>query len=42
LDILGIEGNPLDPNMRQVIMEQGTKELIKRLREEAPGKMHNL
>jgi len=42
LDILGIEGNPLDPNMRQVIMEQGTKELIKRLREEAPGKVHNL
>jgi CCR4-NOT transcription complex subunit 6 len=42
LDMLGIEGNPLDPGMRQVIMEQGTKELIKRLREEAPGKSANL
>lgn len=39
LEMLGIEGNPIDPGMKQVIMEQGTKELIKRLREEAPGRL---
>jgi CCR4-NOT transcription complex subunit 6 len=39
LDILGIEGNPIDQGMKQVVMEHGTKKLIERLREEAPGKV---
>jgi CCR4-NOT transcription complex subunit 6 len=38
LDILGIEGNPIDQGMKQVVIEHGTKKLIERLREEAPGK----
>ncbi|PHH84536.1 hypothetical protein CDD83_1790 [Cordyceps sp. RAO-2017] len=36
LDILGIEGNPLEPNLKQEIMEKGTKSLINALREGAP------
>jgi len=38
LEMLGIEGNPLDPNSKNVIMNNGTKELILQLRESAPGK----
>jgi CCR4-NOT transcription complex subunit 6 len=36
LEMLGIEGNPLDPNVKQEIMEKGTKSLINALRENAP------
>ncbi|KAK1996916.1 endonuclease/Exonuclease/phosphatase [Colletotrichum falcatum] len=36
LDVLGIEGNPLDPDMKQEIMEKGTKSLINLLKEQAP------
>ncbi|PNY27402.1 Glucose-repressible alcohol dehydrogenase transcriptional effector [Tolypocladium capitatum] len=36
LDMLGIEGNPLEPNVKQEIMEKGTKSLINALREGAP------
>lgn len=39
LEMLGIEGNRnLDPEIRSIIMEKGTKELIHQLREGAPGK----
>lgn len=37
LEMLGIEGNPLDPALKEVIMEKGTKELIEQLLESAPG-----
>lgn len=37
LDMLGVEGNPLDPNLKQELMEKGTKSLINALREGAPG-----
>jgi CCR4-NOT transcription complex subunit 6 len=37
LEILGIEGNPLDTVMKQEIMEHGTQALISHLREQAPG-----
>jgi CCR4-NOT transcription complex subunit 6 len=37
LEMLGIEGNPLDSDMKQEIMEHGTKSLISLLREQAPG-----
>jgi CCR4-NOT transcription complex subunit 6 len=36
LEMLGIEGNPLDPNVKQEIMEKGTKSLVNALRENAP------
>jgi CCR4-NOT transcription complex subunit 6 len=36
LEMLGIEGNPLDGSMKQEIVEGGTKSLIHHLREEAP------
>jgi CCR4-NOT transcription complex subunit 6 len=38
LEMLGIEGNPLDADMKEEIMERGTKSLIHQLRETAPGK----
>lgn len=38
LEVLGIEGNPLDQDMKQEIMEKGTKSLINLLKEQAPGK----
>lgn len=37
LETLGIEGNPLDQNMKQELMEKGTKSLVALLREQAPG-----
>jgi CCR4-NOT transcription complex subunit 6 len=40
LEMLGIEGNPLDAGMKQEIMEHGTKALIHHLREQAPGNLH--
>lgn len=39
LEILGIEGNPLDAVMKQAIMEKGTKALINELRESTPSKL---
>ncbi|KAL1877564.1 hypothetical protein VTK73DRAFT_8553 [Phialemonium thermophilum] len=36
LEMLGIEGNPLNPVMKEEIMERGTKSLINLLREQAP------
>lgn len=39
LEMLGIEGNPLDPALKEVIMEKGTKELIEQLLESAPVPM---
>ncbi|KAF6826500.1 Glucose-repressible alcohol dehydrogenase transcriptional effector [Colletotrichum plurivorum] len=36
LEVLGIEGNPIDPDMKQEIMEKGTKSLINLLKEQAP------
>ncbi|KAK8217907.1 glucose-repressible alcohol dehydrogenase-like protein transcriptional effector [Phyllosticta capitalensis] len=38
LEMLGIEGNPsLDEQMKNIVVEHGTTELIKYLREQAPG-----
>lgn len=37
LDMLGIEGNPLEPNIKQEVMEKGTRSLINALREGAPS-----
>lgn len=39
LEMLGIEGNPLDPGWKQEIMEKGTKSVINALKEGAPGMM---
>ncbi|KAH7152827.1 Endonuclease/exonuclease/phosphatase [Dactylonectria macrodidyma] len=36
LEMLGIEGNPLEPAVKQEIMEKGTKSMINALREGAP------
>lgn len=39
LEMLGIEGNQeLDPEMKQEVMDKGTRSLISLLREQAPGK----
>jgi CCR4-NOT transcription complex subunit 6 len=38
LEMLGIEGNPIDEEVKQMIMERGTKVLISHLRETAPSK----
>lgn len=38
LELLGIEGNPLEQSLKQELMEKGTKSLISVLREQAPGK----
>jgi CCR4-NOT transcription complex subunit 6 len=37
LDILGTEGNPIPEDIKSIIVEQGTTELIKYFRENAPG-----
>lgn len=37
LDTLGIEGNPLDEVLKTRIMREGTKSLVKYLKEETPG-----
>ena len=37
LEMLGIEGNPLQEDLKQEIMQNGTKALITHLRENAPG-----
>lgn len=38
LETLGIEGNPLTEVLKSRIMQEGTKSLVKYLREEMPGK----
>lgn len=38
LDTLGIEGNPLNDALKSQVMKEGTKALVKYLREEMPGK----
>ena len=38
LEVLGIEGNPINNETKQELMERGTKSLINLLREQAPGK----
>jgi CCR4-NOT transcription complex subunit 6 len=38
LEMLGIEGNPIPDEQKSLIVEHGTSELIKHLREHAPGK----
>ena len=38
LEMLGIEGNPLNLEMKKEIMEKGTKSLVTFLREQSPGK----
>lgn len=38
LETLGIQGNPLDEDLKAKIMHEGTKELIVYLRENMPGK----
>ncbi|KAF2011738.1 hypothetical protein BU24DRAFT_413361 [Aaosphaeria arxii CBS 175.79] len=37
LEMLGIEGNPVPDELKSIIVEQGTTELIKYFRENAPG-----
>lgn len=37
LDTLGIEGNPLNDVLKAQIMKDGTKALVKYLKEEMPG-----
>jgi len=37
LDMLGVEGNPIDMTMKQEIMDRGTRSLIHQLLESAPG-----
>lgn len=42
LEMLGIEGNPLDAGLKQEIMDKGSKALITHLREQAPGKSQHM
>lgn len=44
LDVLGIEGNPLSEDIKSIVAEAGTGELIRYLREQASGKQitHNV
>lgn len=37
LEMLGIDGNPLNPTLKEEIMERGTKSLVNTLLEQAPG-----
>lgn len=37
LDMLGIDGNPLNPSLKEEMMERGTKSLVNTLLEQAPG-----
>lgn len=39
LEVIGIEGNPLNHKMKQMVMNDGTKALITELRETAPSKL---
>lgn len=38
LETLGIEGNPLEEESKSEVMQNGTKALVTRLRENLPGK----
>ena len=42
LETLGIEGNPLNDVLKSQIMKEGTKSLVKYLKEEMPGKLLSL
>lgn len=42
LDVIGVEGNPLEPGLKQEIMDKGTKSLINAFRENAPGMLYCL
>lgn len=42
LEILGIDGNPLDNGLRERIMRDGTKDLISHIRENAEGEISPL
>ena len=37
LQMLGVQGNPLDPTLKQMIIDSGTKALILHLRENSPS-----
>ena len=37
LDVIGIEGNPLEESLKTEVMRNGTRSLITQLREQAPG-----
>jgi CCR4-NOT transcription complex subunit 6 len=39
LDMLGIDGNPLNPSLKEEVMERGTKSLVNTLLEQAPVPM---
>lgn len=39
LEILGIEGNPIDGAMKSKLMHDGTQALVKELLENMPGKL---
>lgn len=40
LEMLGIEGNPMRPDYKEKLVESGTQELIRYIREQAPSKCH--
>lgn len=42
LETLGVEGNPLNDVLKSRIMQEGTKALIKYLKEETPGRILSL
>lgn len=42
LETLGIEGNPLNDILKSQIMKEGTKGLIRYLREEMPGQLRHM
>jgi CCR4-NOT transcription complex subunit 6 len=41
LEMLGIEGNPLEDDIKHEIMQKGTKNLINALKETAPSKLQD-
>jgi CCR4-NOT transcription complex subunit 6 len=42
LEVLGIEGNPIPEDLKSIIVEQGTTELIKYFRENAQGRGYHI
>jgi CCR4-NOT transcription complex subunit 6 len=40
LETLGLEGNPIQPDIKNILIKDGTQALIMSLRENAPGKVH--
>jgi CCR4-NOT transcription complex subunit 6 len=37
LDVIGVEGNPLEDSYKQILMKEGTRSLIMNLRDNSPG-----